>query len=108
MENDKVIDTVKQTCGIQSDITDFDTDLCMYTNLSIDTMNQMGRECKKVNLDSTWGDVMDEYGNLSMVQTFICLNVKMLFDPPTNGTAAKAIEEKIKELGFRLCVKEET
>lgn len=101
---EKVIETLKGTLGIPTEIQDFDFDLVMYVNLAVETLNQIGVELPEVDMSTDW-NMLNGKENKSMIKNYICLKVKMLFDPPSNSSTVKAIEEQIRESEFRLQIK---
>lgn len=84
-----ILQDIREAVGLESTVTDFDTDLLMHINSSIGKLNQNGIGNFIVVTDdtSTWNDLMDPNqidGNyyFKMVPLFIMLSTKLLFDPP--------------------------
>lgn len=104
---DSILTSVKKFCHIAEDYEFFDPDIVMYINSNLRTLNQLGVGVKGFNIhdkNSTWHDFLgDDEDNLSMVQEFIYLNVRQIFDPPA-GSANTAYEKRIQELTWRLNV----
>ena len=51
-----------------------------------------------------WSDFLGEYANLTLVQSYVYMKVRLMFDPPTIGTVADAINKNISELEWRINV----
>ena len=51
----------------------------------------------------TWNDFTED-DDFNEVKTYMCLKVKMIFDPPTNSNVMAAMERQISELEWRLNV----
>lgn len=100
-----ILTSVKKFCHIAEDYEYFDPDIVMYINSNLRTLNQLGVGVKGFNIhdkDATWHDFLgDDENDLSMVQEFVQLNVRSIFDPPA-GSAGNAYKERIQELTWRL------
>lgn len=84
-----ILENIREAVGLESTVTDFDTDLLMHINSAIGTLNQNGVGNFIVVEDDVpvWGDLQDPTqtdGNkyFKMVPLFITLKTKLLFDPP--------------------------
>lgn len=103
--NDSILDTVKKTVGIPSDVTDFDQDILIDINsvLSILTQIGIGPEEGYVISDhsQTWKDFLGEDPNLEMVKSYICCRVRLIFDPPANSNVTQALEKQCTEFETR-------
>ena len=51
-----------------------------------------------------WSDFLGESANLTLVQSYVYMKVRLMFDPPTIGTVADAINKNISELEWRINV----
>lgn len=105
-----VLTSVKKALGLSPDYTPFDADIIMHINTVFGILYQMGvgPSTPFTIRDDTalWSDFQTQVG-IDMVQTFIYLRVRMLFDPPT-GTVAESFNNTIDELTWRLNVEVET
>lgn len=88
MTNSILVD-VRQSIGLNSDDTSFDSDIIPLINTAIVKLNQNGvGKLIVVNSDKqTWNDLIDETqenGNKSftLVPGYIMLSTKLIFDPP--------------------------
>lgn len=84
----KILEDVRMAVGLAKDNTDFDTDLKMYINSALSTLNQNGVG-SIINVDDTktWLDFQDPLqveGNkyFQMVPLYVSLSTRILFDPP--------------------------
>lgn len=104
---DSILTSVKKFCHIAEDYEYFDPDIVMHINSNLRTLNQLGVGVKGFNVHDktpTWEDFLGEdMDNLSMVQEFVYLNVRQIFDPPA-GSTVNAYKERIQELTWRLNV----
>ena len=107
---DKVLSTVKRMLGpgITDDCTVFDDVLITHTNSVLSTLYQLGVGPKGgVRITSgsdTWSDLFDDDPRIDFVKTYVGLKVRMLFDPPTAGTALDALQRDINEYEWRINV----
>ena len=102
-----ILNKVKKFCNIGSDYNVFDEDIIMLINSNFRTLNQLGVGVKGFCIDGaseTWFDFLEENTDeLSSVVEFVCLNVRLIFDPPV-GSTLTAYKERIQELTWRLNV----
>lgn len=103
-----ILDSVKHVLGISSDYTDFDIDVIMHINTSFMVLNQLGVGPSDpfVITDNTklWTDFSSDINKIQAVQTYIQLNVRLIFDPPATSFTIDAYEKVIAEMVFRLNV----
>ncbi len=103
---DSILNTVKKTLGMPESYTYFDTDLILHINSVFMALQQLGvgpdEGCYIEDSTTEWTDIFgDDSILLNAVQSYICLKVRMLFDPPTGGTA-DAFNKAIAEAEWRL------
>ena len=96
--NDSILITIKKMLGLSMDYTPFDADIIVHINSAIMTLTQMGVGPKYgfevVDNDETWGDFLTNGVKLSAAKTYIYLQVKMLFDPPTNSFVMDSMKKQ--------------
>lgn len=105
-----VLNSVKSNVGIPDDVIDFDNDIILYTNLALDTLIQLGVDVTtNIDKDTEWTNIIVNISQerISMVQSYVNISVRLIFDPPSNSTILNSLKDKINELEFRLQVKEE-
>lgn len=109
---DSILTSIKKLIGIAEEYEHFDDDLILQINTVFMTLKQLGvgpSEGFEIQNDSaTWNQYIDvekepeKITLLSAVKTYIHLKVKMVFDPPLNGSVAESIKQMISELEWRL------
>lgn len=101
-----VLNSVKDFLGIGEDDKAFDSDLMIYINGSLVKLNQAGVGDVFIISDSnnTWSEFVtlpEQINVFAMIQLFVCLEVKLIFDPPAPATLT-VMEQSAKELLWRL------
>jgi len=107
MTSDSILTTVKQMLGITSEYTAFDATIIADINSAFAVLRQLGVGKSDFSIkgyDESWGDFLDTESdsNIAEVKTYVYLKVRMLFDPPANGTIAQTFKESISEFEWRL------
>ena len=109
---ESILISIKKLLGMTADYTHFDTDIIIHINSVFMTLNQLGvgpEEGFRIEDDTAvWEDYVDPDADLEAVKTYIYLKVKLVFDPPLNGTVMEALKQSIAELEWRLNVRAET
>lgn len=109
-ENVKVLDSIllstKKNLGLDESVTDFDVDIIMCINTSIDVLTQLGvgpiEGFSISSEEDTWKKFIGEDPRLNIVKTYVFLKTKMIFDPPTVGSLVTEYKDQIKELEWRI------
>lgn len=103
-----ILNTIKQSLGIEVEETSFDNDLIMHINTVFSHLYQLGvgpKDGYEITSDEeTWGEYLNDEKRLNLVKTFMCLKVKMVFDPPSSATVLNAYTEQCKELEWRIYI----
>lgn len=109
--DDSILTSVKKALGIPSDYEHFDRDILLHLNTVMSILNQLGvgpEEGFIVEDDSTlWSDLFDgdiDTNKMMYVKSYVCLRVRLLFDPPTSSGAIDAMERQMRELEWRITV----
>lgn len=109
---ESILISIKKLLGISKECTDFDTDIIIHINTVFTILNQMGvgpEEGFRIkNQDTKWNEYIQEDDKLDDVITYVYLKVKLVFDPPLNGTVINANTQMINELEWRLNFQAET
>ena len=103
--NESILATIKSICGITFDYNPFDTELIVHINTALMILEQAGignNNFKITGSGEVWGDFLNSNKNLEGVKTFVGQKVKVLFDPPSNGTLMTAINDSLSELIWRM------
>lgn len=107
-EMDSILLSIKKMIGVPKDYDVFDPDIIIHINTVFDSLNQMGvgpEEGFSISDSSTeWSEFLTFGKNSEMVKTYMYLKVRMLFDPPSNGTLSNVLSEQIKECEWRLLI----
>lgn len=108
---ESILNTIKKLLGITSDNKDFDTDIIVNINSVFMILRQLGvgpEEGFKIEDDSTtWDEYINDEDDLEAVKSYIYLRVKIMFDPPLNGTVTDALNRVKDELEWRLNLRHE-
>jgi hypothetical protein len=105
---DSILNDIKKLLGIDNTYTEFDTDIIIHINSVFMILNQLGvgpesgyRITGSLN---TWSEFTNNEYEMESVKSYIYLKVRMMFDPPQSSALMQAMNEQIKELGWRLNV----
>ena len=105
---DSILNSVKKILGITDSYEHFDADIIMHINSVFLILNQMGvgPDTPFTISDSseTWSDFTPDIDLIPMVKTYVALKVRMIFDPPTQGSVSEAMKNQIAECEWRLNV----
>lgn len=111
MDELSILTTIKKMLGIEEDYEHFDVDITVLINSSFMKLMQLGvgpQEGFSINDKTTlWKDYLNGRIDLEAVKSFIYMDVRLTFDPPTPHYVATAMAEQVKELGWRLNVQVE-
>lgn len=103
---DQILTSVKKYLGIDDSCIHFDKDLIMHINSTFSILYQLGVGPEEgffiEDKYSTWDEFIQESENLELVKTYVCLKVKLMFDPPTNSSHMDALNRLINEFEWRL------
>lgn len=102
---ESILSSVKKSLGIAPDYAAFDPEIIMHINSTFMILNQLGiGPAKPFRIDSAipvWEDFLP-LGDMDAVRSYVFLRVKLLFDPPQNGSVQQAYDAVSKELEWRL------
>lgn len=89
----------------------FDREIIIFINAAFARLTQLGvgpiSGFSITDDGQTWSDFVVDITQEEMAKVYVYLKVKTLFDPPTNSSLAKAMEEQIKEYEYLLKVEAE-
>lgn len=102
-----ILQSVKKSCGVPAEYTQFDPDFIMHINTVFMILMQMGVGPEKgfriEDESAVWEDfITSDDVNLESVKTYMGLKVRLLFDPPSGSAHMEAIKQAIAELEWRL------
>ena len=102
-----ILADLKEVLTGNSTDTDFDDDLKLYANSEFSKLKQIGvgpEEGFEIESgNEEWTDfISDDVSLRSMVKVYIITAVRLIFNPPQNGTAYNSMEEVKNELYWRM------
>lgn len=104
---ESILNSIKKLLGIPDDYQAFDADLIIHINTFLTRLNQIGVGVPGFAITdalATWSDFLTDESKYQQAKSYVYLRVRAIFDPPTNGTTAKAFEDNAKELEWLLYV----
>lgn len=110
-----ILYSVKGFLGVGIDNCAFDDQIVMYINMALQILSQLGVS-EYGDLDSygisgmeeTWQDFLGPYDLLlSMAKTYVCMYVRLYFDPPSNSFTVSSVEKQLEQLTWRIVVEAE-
>lgn len=107
--NDSILTSVKKLLGIPEDYVQFDADIIMHINSVFVVLYELGLGTSIFSImdkTSTWADYLESTGfpELNLVQSYMYMKVRLLFDPPTNSSALQAMQNLASEYEFRISI----
>lgn len=103
---DSILNAVKKASNIAPENSDFDTDVILYTNGVLWRIAEAGVGKSGFSIQDstqTWGDfVGDQSDCVEGVKTYVCLKVKLIFDPPTSSAVLESMQRIINEYEWLL------
>lgn len=107
-QTESILTSIKKLLGITEEDTSFDADLIIHINTFLTRLVQLGVGMPGftlVDAQQTWDDfITSDITKWHQAKTYVYLRVRMIFDPPSNGTTAKAFEDNARELEWLLYV----
>lgn len=108
MDGSILNDTKHGLGGLEDNDTSFDDEIIPLINTVLNELVQMGVGVRDYTIsDSTgsWSDFLgDDLPHLQAAKTYVILQTRMLFDPPTNSFVMQKMNEKCDEIRWRLNV----
>lgn len=109
--DESILTSVKKVLGIPEYYEHFDQDILLHLNSVMSILHQLGVGPENgfvVEDDSTaWSDLFDgdiDTNKMMYVKSYVCLRVRLLFDPPASSGAIDAMERQMRELEWRITV----
>jgi hypothetical protein len=103
--------SVKQMLNIEPEEMGFDVQIGTYINAQFMTLHQLGigpdEGFSVWDADTVWTDFSTDKTLLEVVKQYVCLKVRMMFDPPASSIVSDAINNQIHELEWRLNIQAE-
>lgn len=111
--NESILSSVKASLGIIDAYEHFDNQLILDINTVLAILSQLGVGPKDGfcidDETTTWGDLIGDtlYAkNFLYIKSYVCLRVRLLFDPPSSSGAIDAMERQVREIEWRITVTE--
>ena len=105
--SESILLSVKKSLNIPPKETAFDVDLLMHINSGFAELYQLGVGPDEAFMiedeTSTWDEFTEDDNAINMVKSWMYIDVRMMFDPPTASILA-AMERKRDEYEWRLNV----
>lgn len=104
---DSILTSVKKSLGITEDYEHFDPDIIMHINTIFSVLTQIGvgppTGFRIEDKTMQWTEYIPENRyDLESIKTYMCLRVRMLFDPPSSTTVTESMNRTINELEWRI------
>lgn len=102
-----ILTSVKKLLGIPDSYKAFDLDIIIHINTVFVVLYELGVGDEPFSItDETavWSDFLKDSKDLNLVQTYVYLKVRLMFDPPTSSAAIQAMKDLVSELEFRINV----
>ena len=108
---ESILTSIMKLLGIAEEYTHFDQDIIMHINSALFTLTQLGvgpsAGYSIDDADDRWTDFVD-VSRVEAVKTYVHLNVRLVFDPPTSSALMDALTRSISEFEWRLSVAAES
>lgn len=103
-----ILHDIKQLLGQEWDDNTYDLDIKIHINATFFTLHQLGVGPSTVYSIQDHSNLWPEFTlgkiDLEAVKTYVYMQVRMLFDPPTTGPLMQALERQIDRYEWRLMV----
>lgn len=103
---DSILTTIKKMLGLDVDYDAFDVDVVTHINTALMTLQQLGVGPEEgmfiTGQDETWADFFAPNQMLEAVKTYIYIQVRKIFDPPTNSFVLDSLSKTAEMLEYRL------
>ena len=103
--NSSILDSIKKNLGIVPEYTAFDDQIILDINAAFSTLHQLGfgpdEGFEITGIDEFWSDIIEE-PRFNFVKSYVCMKVRVMFDPPTSSYALDALNKQIAEYEWRI------
>lgn len=107
---DSILNSVKHAIGGDINGSAFDADLIMHINATFNILQQMGigpdTNFRIEDDSAVWSDFVGD-DELPMVQSYMYLKVRLLFDPPSSSFVLDSMRNQAEEMEWRMNVEED-
>lgn len=109
--SESILNSIKKVLGIDPSYDVFDVDILMHINSVFADLHQIGAApnppIKVMDETTVWDDFIQGKENVDMVQTYVALRVRLLFDPPTSAYGIDSLQKQADKLEWRLSILED-
>lgn len=110
--DESILNTVKKSLGIVPEYDAFDDALIMDINSVFMVLSQLGvgpdKGFRIEDSSAEWSEFLSsDDENYESYKSYICMKVRLLFDPPSSSTHMQCIKDLISELEWRLNIESE-
>jgi len=109
--NESILLSIKKMLGFDENYDAFDTDILIFINAAISMLIQIGAGpddgVTVKGKDEEWSILIDNREDLEDVKTYIYITVKIAFDPPSNSSVLKSLQDLRDECAWRILVQTE-
>ena len=103
--NGSILDSIKKNLGIVPEYTAFDDQIILDINAAFSTLHQIGfgpdEGFEITGIDEFWSDIIEE-PRFNFVKSYVCMKVRVRFEPPTSSYALDALNKQIAEYEWRI------
>ena len=103
--NGSILGSIKKNLGIVPEYTAFDDQIILDINAAFSTLHQLGfgpdEGFEITGIDEFWSDIIEE-PRFNFVKSYVCMKVRVMFDPPTSSYALDALNKQIAEYEWRI------
>lgn len=101
---ESILLSVKKSCGIAANYKAFDSDLILLINAALMDLGQLGFQMgvRIEDESTTWNEVVGSSVFYEGVKEYLCLKVKMAFDPPSSSFVLESYKEILRECEWRI------
>lgn len=104
--DESILVGVRGLCNLEADDDSFDSQLIPLINAQLMVAHQFGvghNGFFVTGVNETWKDLLGENGMLlGAMQSWLGYSVKLLFDPPDNGSVLKSYQDQIQKFEWFL------
>lgn len=103
---ESILTSIKKQLGVDESDTNFDLDIMLDINTAFMELNQIGigpaDGYSITDKTPVWSEFIGTAKNLEAVKTYVYIQTKLVFDPPTSSFVLKALQDKANEIYWRL------
>jgi hypothetical protein len=103
---ESILTSIKKLLGISEEYEHFDPDIIMHINSVFMTLTQIGvGPAEGFSIEdetSVWSDFIQDSTKIEAVKSYMSLQVRLLFDPPSSSAVMESMNRKISEFEWRL------